>query len=126
MHEIFTTLSSSRFLNQEEAIDRLRTCAWLAKSKCNEMIAVHLFGSFASGRATPRSNADAVIEVGDVHVRNKERIRDRAQAISLDTPVPVELFVRTTSELSDETGIAGVVAKNGVQLAQPHGIEQHS
>lgn len=116
MREIFTTSSSSRFLDQEAAIDQLRACARLTKTECKEIVAVYLFGSFASGRATPRSDADIVIEVGDMHVGDKERIRDKAQVIFLDAPVPVDLFVRTTSDLSDERGIAGAVAKKSIQL----------
>lgn len=116
MREIFTTSSSSRFLDQDAAIDRLRACARRAKTECKKIVAVYLFGSFASGRATPRSDADIVVEVADTHARDKEGIGDRAQVIFLDAPVPVDLFVRTTSELSDEQGIAGVVAKSGIQL----------
>ena len=116
MHEIFTTSSSSRFLDQDAAIDQLRTCARRAKTECNKIVAVYLFGSFASGRATPRSDADIVIEVGDAHAGDKEKIRDKMQVIFLDAPVPVDLFVRTTSELSDERGIAGVVAKESILL----------
>ncbi len=117
MPGVFTTLQSSRFLDQEAAVAALRTCAKRLKTTCDAVVAVHLFGSFAAGTATPRSDADVVVEVPDDRAARKDEIHDAASRLFLDAPVPVDLFVRSSAELSLQRGIAGAVAQEGVRLA---------
>ncbi len=115
MPSVFTTLQSSRFLDQDAAIEALKACAHEAKAACDLVVAVHLFGSLAAGTATPRSDADVVVEVPS------EAVRKAAQEIAarafLGAPLPVDLFVCSTSALAKEQGIAGALARRSIKLA---------
>jgi predicted nucleotidyltransferase len=79
--------------------------------------AVWLFGSFATGTATPRSDADVVIEINESDRLDRERLRSAAMAVFAEAPVPVDLFVMTTADLNGESGIAPVVRREGLRLA---------
>jgi predicted nucleotidyltransferase len=116
MPRIFTTLRSSRFLDQEAVVSELQTCARRAKSECAGIIAVYLFGSLAAGTATPRSDADIIIEIPDASA-GKEAVHETAMRSFLDAPVPVDLFVRSTDEIISKRGIAGALARKYIVLA---------
>jgi len=62
MQSVFTTFPSSRFVDRQAVVDVLRTLAQRIKADEPRIAAVHLFGSFATGTAGPRSDADVVIE----------------------------------------------------------------
>ena len=120
MHKVFTTYASSRFIDQAAVVEALRQQARQLKIQQAKVTAVHLFGSFATGTATPRSDADVVVEIPSGDVALREQIRDAALDIFLGAPVPVDLFVMSSAELAAERstlrGIAGRVAQEGVRL----------
>ncbi|MBC7251536.1 MAG: nucleotidyltransferase domain-containing protein [Anaerolineae bacterium] len=118
MHSVFTTFASSRFIDREAVVGILRTVAQRLKSQYAEIRAIHLFGSFAAGTATPRSDADVVIEVMcSADAARRERIAEAARSAFLEAPVPVELFILDSKRMQECWGIAGAVAREGVRLA---------
>ena len=118
MHSVFTTFASSRFVDREAVVGALRTVAQRLKGQNAEVRAVHLFGSFATGMATPRSDADVVVEViGGADAALRERIAQAARSAFSEAPVPVELFVLDSERMQARWGVAGAVAREGVRLA---------
>jgi predicted nucleotidyltransferase len=64
------------------------------------ILRIVLFGSLAIDRATPRSDADLMIELSDhSEPRSMDRIPEYLQAFSKG-PVPVDVFPFTVSEIS--------------------------
>ncbi len=122
MRKPFTTYASSRFVDPEAVREALRACAERLLERRPEVEAVHLFGSFASGRATPRSDADILVEIEDRSASLQDDIRTEAAGLFLEAPVPVDLFVMTSAALAENRrqgrGIAGAVAREGVPLAR--------
>lgn len=116
MPSVFTKRSSSRFLNQDVAIAELRTCAERLKAECEAVKAVHLFGSLAAGTATPRSDADILVEVTD-DTKASTTVEDSARRAFSDAPLPVDLFVRSSRALASRNGIAGALKRHRIQLA---------
>jgi predicted nucleotidyltransferase len=116
MRSVFTTFASSRFVDQAEVIEALRPYAQRLKAQFDEVAAVYLFGSFATGTATPRSDADIVVEIssGDAYLR--KQVWEAAMGIFMDAPVPVDLFVMSSVELAEGRGVASRVAQEGMQL----------
>ncbi|MDA2936746.1 nucleotidyltransferase domain-containing protein [Acidobacteria bacterium AH-259-A15] len=117
MRDVFTTFASSRFVDREAVVNFLRRCARRLKSEENQVEAVHLFGSFASGTATPRSDADIVVEIADEAEDLKDQIENSARYIFLEAPVPVDLFVMTFTRLAKGGGVATLASRQGIQLA---------
>ena len=83
---------------------------------------VYLFGSFAAGRPTPRSDADIALIVEDSADENLPAYaKDVATTIFLDAPIPVELFVLTRERFEEGRktgrGLAGAIAREGILLA---------
>lgn len=113
--------ASSRFIDREAVLEALRRCAKQLRERCSEVVAVYLFGSFATGRATPRSDADLVVEIASEDPKLREKVRDQALEVFLDAPVPVEIFVQSTQQLEEGKrsgrGVAGAVAREGIHLA---------
>jgi len=114
MDKAFTTFATSRFINSESVIKKLRECALRLVGEHVGVVAVHLFGSFAAGLATPRSDADIVIETDKKH----PDLADMARRVFEEAPVPVELFFLTSDELGSSKGIAAAVRLKGVTLAK--------
>jgi predicted nucleotidyltransferase len=83
------------------------------KSERPDIEAIYLFGSFASGVPTPRSDIDLLIitEESDAHVF-------QPYFLSLSVPVDVYTMKSESFERKRETGqgIAGAVARNGIRL----------
>jgi predicted nucleotidyltransferase len=77
-------------------------------------VAVHLFGSFAAGSATPRSDADIIVETEEKH----SDLADFSGRTFENALVPVELFLLTPSELQKAGGIAAEARREGIVLAQ--------
>lgn len=113
--------ASSRFIDREAVLEALRHCAQQLRDRCDKVVAVYLFGSFATGQATPRSDADIVVEIASDDPALREEIRDQAQDVFLEAPVPVEIFVQSTRQLEEGRrngrGVAGAVAREGIRLA---------
>ena len=121
MRKVFTNFVSSRFVDRNGVVAVLQDCAVRLKAQRQEIKAVYLFGSFASGKATPRSDADVVVEIMDNHSDSRSILADEAAGIFLDAPVPVEVFILTSSQLAAGervgTGVAGAVNREGRRLA---------
>jgi predicted nucleotidyltransferase len=79
--------------------------------------AVSLFGSFATGRATPRSDADIVVAIASGDPESQRQVHDLARTLFLEAPVPVDLFVLSSVHLATDRGVAGAVQREGLQLA---------
>ena len=110
---IFTTFASSRFLNREQVIAELKeTAQALKKSRC-DIEAVYLFGSFASGVPTPKSDADLLIVADESDV-------DEIRAVFHSVSVPVELFIVTPTyfqqKLHAGKGVVAAAAREGIRL----------
>ncbi len=118
MHSVFTTFASSRFVDKEAVVRTLRTVAQHLKEQHAEIRAIHLFGSFATGTATPRSDADVAVEITcGTDAARRERVVEAARSAFLEAPVPVEVFVLDSERMQEGWGIAGAVAREGVRLA---------
>lgn len=113
--------ASSRFIDREAVLEALRHCAKQLRDQCNEVVAVYLFGSFATGQATPRSDADIVVEIASDDPKLREKVWDQSLGVFLEAPVPVEIFVQSTRQLEEGKrsgrGVAGAVAREGIRLA---------
>lgn len=90
-------------------------------------VTVYLFGSFATGAPTPRSDADIAVIIdsledsGSPSNRNPGYVQDVATTVFLDAPVPTEVFVLSRAQIQEGLqtgrGVAGVVARDGILLA---------
>jgi predicted nucleotidyltransferase len=78
--------------------------------------AVYLFGSFATGRATPRSDADIVVAIAPGDLASRRQVHDAARTLFLEAPVPVDLFVVSSAYMATDRGVAGAVQREGLQL----------
>jgi predicted nucleotidyltransferase len=98
----------------ERVVETLRGLARRLREEHGAIVSVRLFGSFAFGRPTPRSDADVAIVVSSATER--ERARALAEQVFLEAPVPVELFVFVQSELEPgahaESGIAAAAVRS--------------
>lgn len=117
MPTFFTTSASSRFVDRDAVVERLTELARSLRKECREVRSVLLFGSFAEGTATPHSDADVVVEVGQLSTEAHQRLEDRASRHFLQAPVPVDLFVLDGPRLEEKRGVAGAVRRGGVRLA---------
>ena len=119
MPKPFTTFVTTRFVNREAVVAALEKCA---RRLAEEFPAaeVRLFGSYASGTPTPRSDADIAVIVPDDLPVPVGRVKDAAENIFLDAPIPVEVFVLTRSAFAQGQasgrGLAGAVARDGIPL----------
>ncbi len=124
MRSVFTTFASSRFVDREAVIERLRACARRLKAEQKGVVTVYLFGSFATGVATPHSDADVVVEVADDDdgggAEMRQKVWDAAFDAFLKAPVPVDLFVLTSRQMRrdrrDGRGVAAAVSREGMRL----------
>jgi predicted nucleotidyltransferase len=116
MHKVFTTYASSRFIDQNLVVEALRGCAQQLKVQYADVVAVHLFGSFAARTATPRSDADIIVEVSKADLSLRRQVHEAAMDIFLEAPVPIDLFVLSSAEVDKGRGVAGRLAREGVRL----------
>jgi len=87
------------WLDREEAERRLRHAAGRLVAGRPEVVAVYLFGSLATGRAVPGSDADVLV----VLERSEERWVDRGVRYAgyfEDVGIAVELFCYTEDEVA--------------------------
>lgn len=107
------------WLDREEARARLAQAARRLVSACPEVDAVYLFGSLATGRAVPGSDADVLV----VLTRAEGRWFDRAGRYAPyfeGVGIPVELFCYTKQEVG-EVPLARRALAEGVLLASTQG-----
>jgi predicted nucleotidyltransferase len=114
---VFTTFASSRFVDRQAVREALRQCAQRLKATQPHIHAVYLFGSFATNMATPRSDADIVVAITLATTESQQEIYEAARTTSLEAPVPVDLFVLSSTHMAKNWGVARVVKRGGVQLA---------
>lgn len=122
MPSMFTTFASSRFLDKQAVLRELRRAAQRLKEAHSDIVAVTLFGSFAVGVPTPRSDADILIEVSGSLSRAErlEAAGEYARAFQ-SAGVPVDVLVGASSEIAagirDGRGLAATARRTGLRLA---------
>lgn len=126
MQKPFTTFAVTRFVDTKAVLNSLKECAERLKAAVPG-VTVYLFGSFATGTATPRSDADVAVVIDSVEdsgapsSRNPRHVQDVAITVFLDAPVPTEIFVLSKAQIQEGRqtgrGVAGVVARDGILLA---------
>lgn len=103
------------WLDREEAVRRLRVAAERAIAEHEEVVAVHLFGSLAQGRAVPGSDADVLVPLQ----RADDRFLDRPlryAPLFEGLGLPVELFCYTREE-AERVPLARRALETGLPLA---------
>ena len=95
---------------------RIRQAARNLSRRHEEVVQVVLFGSVASGRAVPSSDADILVVVRD----SETPLLDRAALYRdyfTDIGVGVDLFVYTRKEISDGSiPVAAAALRTGIEL----------
>ena len=95
---------------------RIRQAARSLSRQHEEVVQVVLFGSVASGRAVPSSDADILVVVKD----SETPFLDRAALYRdyfTDIGVGVDLFVYTRKEISDgRIPVAAAALRTGIEL----------
>ena len=117
MQSVFTTFPSSRFVDRQAVVDVLRTLAQRIKADEPRIAAVHLFGSFATGTAGPRSDADVVIEIPRQDADLFGELLAVAHRVFSEAPVPVDVFILSSDRICAGSGIGGAVVREGLRLA---------
>jgi predicted nucleotidyltransferase len=106
-----------RFLDREAALAAIQAAA-ARGATFPGVLAIYLFGSFAYGVPTPRSDADLLVVIADD--ADRERVRDCCLEAFRTVPVPVDLFVWTDSEvarsLSSGRGLPATVLRQAIRL----------
>lgn len=97
MHEPSSSSASVRFLDRERVLASIQLAAAQA-AQCSGVRAIYLFGSFAHGIPTPRSDADILVVIADD--ADREQARMCCLRAFESVPVPVDLFVWTESEVA--------------------------
>ncbi len=117
MHERSSSTVSVRFLDRESVLAALREAAREA-GRCPGVRAIYLFGSFASGIPTPRSDADLLVVIADG--ADREAARACCEEAFQELPVPVELFVWSEAEVAASAasgrGLAANVLPRAIRL----------
>jgi len=109
----FLTFAASRFLIREPVLEELRRAIERLRKRNPGIEAVYLFGSYASGTPTPRSDVDLLVvanETGSADLRSE----------FLTVPVPVDLHLTTPAAFQSLAaagkGVPGVVVREGLRL----------
>jgi predicted nucleotidyltransferase len=118
----FTTFASCRFIDRSGVLQDLRDAASHLRSTYPSILSVTLFGSFAVGVPTPRSDADILVEVEGSLTRAQRREAAARHADHFHSvSVPVELFVCSSAELvagiKTGRGIAATAGRTGIRPA---------
>ncbi len=118
MQPPFTTYAASRFVNRDAVLAELRQAAAQAGARCPGVQAILLFGSFAHGTPTPRSDADLLVVVGEEV--DRRQVYDCCLAAFMSSPVPVDLFVQTWAEIeasqAEGRGLAASALRHALRL----------
>ena len=105
------TFAASRFLIRDRVESELRETIHRLKSE--DIEAVYLFGSFASGVPTPRSDVDLLI------VTERSNWED-LQTEFLSVSVPVDCHLVSPAAFKEMSasgkGIVGAAVRNGIRL----------
>jgi predicted nucleotidyltransferase len=113
MPSAFTDFAASRFLNRDRILREVDAVVELLKSDRPDVKEIYLFGSFAWGVPTPKSDIDLLI-VAD------ESEADALSPYFLSVSIPVDLYMMTPESFrrKRETGkgIVGAAAHKGIRL----------
>jgi predicted nucleotidyltransferase len=105
------TFAVSRFLIRDRVMSELRETIHRLKSE--DIQAVYLFGSFASGVPTPRSDVDLLV------VTERTNWED-LQTKFLSVSVPVDCHLISPAAFKDLSasgkGVVGAAVRNGLRL----------
>src|SRR5574337_830780 len=118
----FTTFASCRFIDHVAVRQELQDAAVRLKRAHPAVVSITLFGSFAAGVPTPRSDADILVEV-EASLTPAQRREAAGSYVNLfqDVSVPVELFVCSSAEraagIEAGYGIASTASRTGLRLA---------
>lgn len=118
MQPPFTSYAASRFINREVVLTELRQAAERAGAQCPGVEAIFLFGSFAHGTPTPRSDADLLVVIHED--ADRWQVYDCCLTVFTHCPVPVDLFVLTRPEVEASCaagrGLAAAALRHAVRL----------
>ena len=107
------TFAASRFLIREPVLEELRRAIERLRKRNAGIEAVYLFGSYASGTPTPRSDIDLLV------VTNAP-VSSHLESLFLSVSVPVDLHLVSPTAFADLAaagkGVPGVVLRDGVRL----------
>lgn len=110
--------ASVRFLDRDRVLAELHRSAARARA-CPGVIAIYLFGSFAHGIPTPRSDADILVVIADD--ADRHHARECCLEAFRSLPVPVDLFVWTEREVAESVargqGLAATALRHAIRLA---------
>lgn len=102
MRAPFSISVAAIYLDREAVLDALRTAASRAMTERPDIEQVILFGSFVSGKATPRSDVDLLIVLRHSrHPRRIDRIPEMSRLFD-SVPVAVDILPVTREELDQE------------------------
>ena len=87
------------FVDPRRVVSRLKSLALKLAKRRPEVEEVRLFGSFATGEAGARSDADLLIVLSQDKRRMMERLDEFILAFA-EAPVPVDVLVYTREELA--------------------------
>lgn len=117
MRAPFTSFACSRFVDPKAVVECLRALASRLKESFPQVKAVYLFGSFASGTATPRSDADIAVEAISEDRALLGKIHETAFRIFSEAPVPAEIFLLSSARIQSGNGIERAIRTRGIRLA---------
>ncbi len=105
------TFATSRFLIRDRVMSELREA--IDRIRSEDLVAVYLFGSYASGVPTPRSDVDLLI------VTEKTDREDlQTEFLTVSVPVDCHLMSPHAFDLQSKSGrgIAGAAVRSGIRL----------
>jgi predicted nucleotidyltransferase len=112
MPGVFINFASSRFLNRDRVICEVQSAVEAMKSDRSDVKEIYLFGSFASGVPTPKSDIDLLI----VTEASAETFLPHFSSI----PVPVDIHVITPEIFRTQKqagkGIVREAVNRGIRL----------
>lgn len=85
------------WLNRDEAVRRIAAAAASLVEQRGDVLAVYIFGSLATGRAVPGSDADILVLLKRSHTRRMDRPLEFTRYFDT-VGLPVDLFCYTTEE----------------------------
>lgn len=112
----FWSSAGPRGVDSEAVLTALRACAAVLAERCPAVWQVVLFGSSATGRPTPCSDADILIIVEDERRSVRASVVDTAREAFLQAPVPVDVCLATAAQLEAGAGVAAALRNGSIQL----------
>jgi HEPN domain-containing protein/predicted nucleotidyltransferase len=115
MQAPLTGYAASRFVDREVVLAEFRLAAERAGAQCLGVKGIILFGSFAYGMPTPRSDADLLVVIRED--ADRQQVYDCCLAVLMSCPVPVDLFVLTRPEVEASRAAGRGLAATALQHA---------